>query len=129
MDPVMEDLDDMAIQPPLVILEDLATATLTSSTVDMEAMSIMLMEVLMVAFSRVEILFPPVSTRVWHMEVDMDLDDMAIQPPLVILEDLATATLTSSTVDMEDMSIMLMEVLMEAFSRVEILFPPVCTRV
>merc|ERR1711971_316429 len=31
--------------------------------------------------------------------------------------------------DMEDMSIMLMEVLMEAFSRVEILFPPVCTRV
>merc|ERR1712183_671351 len=49
---------------PSVILEDLATATLTSSTVDMEAMSIMLMEVLMVAFSRVEILFPPVSTRV-----------------------------------------------------------------
>jgi len=53
-----------AIQPPLVILEDLATATLTSSTVDMEAMSIMLMEVLMVAFSRVEILLPPVCTRV-----------------------------------------------------------------
>jgi len=53
-----------AIQPPLVILEDLATATLTSSTVDMEAMSIMLMEVLMVAFSRVEILLLPVSTRV-----------------------------------------------------------------
>jgi len=54
----------VAIQPPLVILEDLATATLTSSTVDMEAMSIMLMEVLMVAFSRVEILLPPVCTRV-----------------------------------------------------------------
>merc|ERR1739845_290477 len=53
-----------AIQPPLDILEDLATATLTSSTVDMEDMSIMLMEVLVVAFSRVEILFPPVSTRV-----------------------------------------------------------------
>merc|ERR1739845_65693 len=81
-----------AIQPPLVILEDLVTATLTSSTVDMEAMSIMLMEVLVVAFSRVEILLPPVSTRVWHMEVDMDpvtedLEDMAIQPLLVILED------------------------------------------
>jgi len=54
----------VAIQHPLVILEDLATATLTSSTVDMEAMSIMLMEVLMVAFSRVEILLPPVCTRV-----------------------------------------------------------------
>jgi len=64
MDPAMEDLDDMAIQHPLVILEDLATATLTSSTVDMEDMSIMLMEVLMVAFSRVEILLPPVCTRV-----------------------------------------------------------------
>merc|ERR1711942_543246 len=57
-------LDMAAIQPPLVILEDLGTATLTSSTVDMEAMSIMLMEVLVVAFSRVEILLPPVSTRV-----------------------------------------------------------------
>merc|ERR1712168_805767 len=53
-----------AIQPPLVILEDLAMATLTSSIVDMAAMSIMLMEALMVAFSRVEILLPPVSTRV-----------------------------------------------------------------
>ena len=64
MDPVMEDLEDMAIQPLLVILEDLGTATQTSSTVDMEDMSIMLMEVLMEASSIVEILLPPVCTRV-----------------------------------------------------------------
>jgi len=66
----------------------------------------------------------PVITAIQHLQAIA-----AIQPPLVILEDLATATLTSSTVDMEAMSIMLMEVLMVAFSRVEILLPPVCTRV
>merc|ERR1739845_167900 len=40
----------------------------------MEDMSIMLMEVLMEAFSRVEILLPPVCTRVEHMEVGMEVD-------------------------------------------------------